>query len=89
MSDNNDFPNIIYRRGASGILTPVLRGTGIRAQTIAIASQEQTPAEIAEDYNLTEVQVQEALAFYKVNRAKIDAYIQEEAALVPKMFQTL
>ena len=74
--DDPDFPNITYRRGASGTLSPVLRGTGIRVQTIALASQNNTSAEIAEDYDLPPTQVQEALEFYNAHRVEIDAHIQ-------------
>lgn len=82
--DDPDFPNITYRRGASGILSPVLRGTGIRVQTIILVSQNNTLAEVASDYDLPLSQVQEALNFYKAHRAEIDAHIQAEAALEPK-----
>jgi uncharacterized protein (DUF433 family) len=82
--DDPNFPGVTYRRGASGSLSPVLRGTGIRVQTIVIASQNNTPAEIAEDYDLPQTQVQEALGFYEVHRVEIDAHIQAEAALEPK-----
>ena len=82
--DDPNFPGVTYRRGASGSLSPVLRGTGIRVQTIAIASQNNTPAEIAEDYDLPQTQVQEALGFYEAHRVEIDANIQAEAALEPK-----
>jgi len=82
--DDPNFPSITYRRGASGSLSPVLRGTGIRVQTIVLSSQNQTPAEIAEDYDLPPAQVQEALGFYDAHRVEIDAHIQAEAALEPK-----
>ena len=82
--DDPNFPGITYRRGASGSLSPVLRGTGIRVQTIVLSSQDQTPAEIAEDYDLPQTQVQEALGFYEAHRVEIDAHIQAEAALEPK-----
>ena len=82
--DDPNFPNVTYRRGASGTLSSVLRGTRIRVQTIVIAAQNNTPAEIAEDYDLPQTQVQEALGFYEVHRAEIDAHIQAEAALEPK-----
>jgi uncharacterized protein (DUF433 family) len=82
--DDPNFPNITYRRGASGSLSPVLRGTGIRVQTIALASQNSPPMEIAEDYDLSPLQVQEAIGFYEAHRAEIDAHIQAEAALEPK-----
>jgi uncharacterized protein (DUF433 family) len=82
--DDPNFPNITYRRGASGTISPVLRGTGIRVQTIALASQNNTPDEIAGDYDLPPKKVQEALGFYEAHRAEIDAHIQAEAALEPK-----
>lgn len=79
--DLMNFPNIVYRRGASGLVSPVLRGTGIRVQTIVIASQNMTPDEIAEDYDLTHAQVQEALSFYEAHRTDIDFHIQAEVDL--------
>jgi len=82
--DDPNFPNVTYRRGASGSPTPVLRGTGIRIQTIVIASENQSPAEIAEDYDLTKAQIEEGLSFYQAHRAEIDAFIQADAALEPK-----
>lgn len=82
--DDPDFPNITYRRGASGTLAPILRGTGIRVKTIVLASQNNTSAEIAEDYDLPHAQVQEALGFYDAHRVEIDAHIQAESALEPK-----
>ena len=85
--NNMNFPSIFYRRGAAGILSPVLRGTGIRVQTIVIASQNMTLEEIAKDYDLTEPQVQEALKFYETHRAEIDGLIQDEAALEPENFK--
>jgi len=83
----NRHSNIIYRRGASGILSPVLHGTGIRIQTIVIASENMTPAEIAIDYNITESQVQDALRFYETHRAEIDGLIQDEAELERENFK--
>lgn len=82
--DDPNFPDITYRRGASGTLSPVLRGTGIRVQTIALAGENNSPAEIAEDYDLPLRQVQEALSFYEAHRVEIDAHIQAEAAFEPK-----
>lgn len=81
--DDPNFPNITYRRGASGALSPVLRGTGIRVQTIVIAAENKSVPEIADDYDLTKAQVQEALKFYEAHRAEIDAFIQADAALEP------
>ncbi|MCU0543191.1 MAG: DUF433 domain-containing protein [Oscillatoriaceae cyanobacterium Prado104] len=78
--DDPAFPQITYVRGASGGLTPVLRGTRLRVQTIVIAANkwDLSPKEIANDYDLTEAQVNEALAFYEDHRQEIDASIATE-----------
>jgi uncharacterized protein (DUF433 family) len=83
--DDPAFPGITYRVGASRQPTPVIRGTGIRVQTIVIAAHHwgQSPAEIAEDYELSERQIKECLAFYDAHRAEIDAAIQAEEQLIP------
>jgi uncharacterized protein (DUF433 family) len=83
--DDPDFPGITYRRGASRQPTPVLRGTGIRVQTIAIDTEfGMAPRQIADEYDIPETQVREALAFYEAHRAEIDAAIVAEEALAPK-----
>lgn len=81
--DDPDFPAITYRRGASGIPTPVLRGTGIRVQTIVIANQDwnESPAEIAEQYSLSAGQIKETLSFYQAHQAEVDLLIQADSAL--------
>lgn len=81
--DDPAFPGIAYRVGASRQPTPVIRGTGIRVQTIVIAEQTWglSPARIADEYDLGEDQVTECLAFYAVYRAEIDAAIEAEEAL--------
>jgi uncharacterized protein (DUF433 family) len=81
--DDPEFPNITYQRGASGVPTPFLRGTGIRVQTLIIAKVvwESSPAEIAENYDLTESQVLEALEFYASHQREIDQAIAHEQAL--------
>lgn len=83
--DDPQFPQVTYRRGAAGIPTPILRGTGIRVQTIVAASQywELSPEEIASEYDLTKVQVQEALEFYEAHRDEIDAAFTAEEKLAP------
>jgi len=81
--DDPEFPQITYRRGASGAPTPVLRGTGLRVQTIVVAHEQwgMTAAEIAEEYGLTQRQIEEALAFYAAHREEIDARLDSEARL--------
>jgi uncharacterized protein (DUF433 family) len=81
--EDPNFPGITYRRGAAGGLSPVLRGTGIRVQTIVIAAEDRPIAEIAEDYDLTEIQVREAQGFYEAHKVEIDAYIQAESQMEP------
>jgi len=81
--DDPTFLHIAYRRGASGQPTPIIRGTGIRVQTIIVAIQhwELTPSQIAVEYDLTQAQINDALAFYQARRREIDAAIMVEDAL--------
>lgn len=81
--DDPAFPEITYRRGASGQLLPVLRGTGLRVQSVVIAFQQWglLPSQIADEYNLTEVQVNNALAFYAAHTLEIDTAIAAEQNL--------
>lgn len=78
--DDPSFPGITYRCGGSGQPTPVVRGTGIRVQTIVIAAQQWAlpAAQIATEFGLNERQVEECLAFYAAHRAEIDASIRAE-----------
>ena len=81
--DDLDFPQITYRRGASGSPMPILRGTGLRVQTVAIAHElwGMNAAEIAAEYGLSQQRVEEALAFFQAHRAEIEAYMAREAQL--------
>ncbi len=81
--DDPNFPGITYRRGGSGIPTPVLCGMGIRVQTIVAATRAWglSLAEIADQYGLPESRVKEAFRFYEAHRMEIDAAIASEAAL--------
>jgi uncharacterized protein (DUF433 family) len=81
--DDPNFPEITYRRGASGVPMPVVRGTRIRVQTLAIAAHhwKMGVAEISEDYGLDERIIRSALEFYAAHRAEIDADIAAEQAL--------
>lgn len=77
--DDPRFPGITYRRGASGWVTPVLRGTGIRVQTIAADLKTgMNPEKIAEEYELEVPRIREAQAFYTVHRQEIDANLRAE-----------
>ncbi len=81
--DDVRFPRIVYRRGSSGLPTPVLRGTAVRVQTVVVAHGhwQMNPTEIAIDYGLRPAQVEEALAFYAAHRQEIDRSIEEEERL--------
>ena len=81
--DDPTFPRITYRHSASGQAVPVLRGTGIRVQTIAVAAQDWkfSPTQIATEYSLSESQVNQALAFYRTHRQEIDAVTAAEQAI--------
>ncbi|MFQ4141202.1 DUF433 domain-containing protein [Chlorogloeopsis sp. ULAP02] len=80
--DDPQFPGITYRCGASGTRVPILLGTGLRVQSVAIASQQWglSISQIAAEYNLSEAQVNEALAFYTAHRQEIDRAIAAEQA---------
>jgi uncharacterized protein (DUF433 family) len=81
--DDPAYPHITYRRGADSLPTPVLRGAGIRVQTVVTAAQQWqlSPQQIAAEYDLSAAQVKETLAFYDSHRQEIDAAIAAEQAL--------
>jgi uncharacterized protein (DUF433 family) len=82
--DDPKFPGITYRRGASGWVMPVIRGTGIRVQTVAVDTQQgMSIKEIAAEYELDAERVREAFAFYEAHRPEIDANIQAEQQSEP------
>ncbi|WP_293335966.1 DUF433 domain-containing protein [Microcoleus sp. CAWBG58] len=79
-NDDRAFPEITYVHGASGELVPVLGGTRLRVQTVVIAAEKWglSPKEIATEYDISEAQVNEVLAFYGVHHQEIDASIAAE-----------
>ncbi|RLD08797.1 MAG: hypothetical protein DRI65_01190 [Chloroflexota bacterium] len=81
--DDPDFPHITYRRGAAGIPVPVIRGTGLRVQTIVIAAQQwgMEAGKIAEEYDLNLESINQALDFYQVHQKEIDRAISAESEL--------
>ena len=78
--DDTRFPLITYRRGSSGLPTPVISGTGIRVETIVVSHHQwgETIADLAEDYDLPVEAIQEALAFYEAHKDEVDALIHIE-----------
>ncbi len=88
--DDPHFPRIIYRRGASGIPTPVIRGTGIRVQTLVVAHfvHGESPQSLAEKYDLPIETVLDALSFYEAHREIIDAIIRIEDEIAARHDKT-
>lgn len=80
--DDPNFPGITYRRGASGWVSPVIRGSGIRVQTIIVDSKSgMDPEQIATEYELDVKRIHEAQEFYNAHRPEIDANIRAEQDL--------
>lgn len=81
--DDPAFPQVTYRRGASGIPEPVVRATGLRVQAVVIAVEQWglSPAEAAAEYGLTEAQIADGLAFSRAHRAEIEASMAVETNL--------
>lgn len=81
--DDPAFPGIAYRRGTAGVPQPVLRGSGLRVQTVVVAARAWglSPDEIASQFALSQRQVEECLRFYESHRAEIDAHIAAEETL--------
>ncbi len=78
--DDPRYPHITYRRGAAGTPAPVVRGAGVRVATLVIAAQSWglSAQELAQEYDLSLAQVQDALAFYQAHQAEIDLLIELE-----------
>jgi uncharacterized protein (DUF433 family) len=78
--DDPAFPLITYRRGSSGIPTPIVRGTGIRVETIVVSHQRwgQSVRELAEEYTVSIEAVQAALDYYETHHEEIDTLIRIE-----------
>jgi len=61
----------------------VLGETCIRIQTIVVSNREwnETPTEIAAQYDLSASLVKEALRFYQAHQAEVDLLIQSDSLL--------
>ena len=77
------FPQIQYQTGTSGQAHAIIKGAGIRVQTIVIAKTDWAweISRIAEEYNLSPAQVSEALRFYEAHKTEIESAIAAEVAL--------
>ena len=81
--DDPDFPSITYKKDTANQLVPVIRGKGLRVQTIVIAAQKwnESEAEISKQYDLPKKVVSEALGFYSAHKTAVDALIGENDLL--------
>ena len=78
--DDPEHPLITYRRGSSGIPTPVIRGTGIRVETIIVAHERwgQSVAELAGEYDIPDEAVEAALSYNQAHPEEIEVLINME-----------
>jgi len=78
-----NFPGITYRPGPDGQPIPTLQGTSLRVRTLVVCHHDwgMDPAEIAHDYDLPEVRVREALAFYAAHRSEIESSLTADRQL--------
>jgi uncharacterized protein (DUF433 family) len=81
--DDPNYPAITYRLDTDNQPVPVVRGRGIRVQTIVITHHHwhESEADIAREYDLPLPAVKEALAFYQAHKSLVDALIAENDAL--------
>jgi uncharacterized protein (DUF433 family) len=88
--DDPLFPAITYRRGASGVPTPVVRGAGIRVETLVVAHHHwgQPAAELAHEYDLSLETIDEALAYYQAHQGEIDMLIRIEQEIEARHVKT-
>lgn len=88
--DDPNFPQITYRRGVSGRPVPILRNSGMRVQSLVVASRnwELSIEQIANEYSVTQLQVKEALAFYKTYKSEMDVELEFEKKLEEEHVET-
>lgn len=81
--DDPRFPLVTYKRGGSGTMQPMIRGTNLRVKTLVVANKywELSAEEIADRWPVKVEAVRDALAFYEVHTDVIDEAIAEEKAL--------
>jgi uncharacterized protein (DUF433 family) len=77
------FPSISYKRDSTNQLIPMIRGKGIRVQTIVIASKQwnESVVDICRQYDLSKKMVEDALGFYSAHKNIVDSLIAENELL--------
>jgi uncharacterized protein (DUF433 family) len=76
--DDPQYPNITYKIDTQGNPVPILRGSGLRVQTIVIWANvwNEPAAKVAQEYDLPVRLVKEALSFYDAHKKVVDALIE-------------
>jgi uncharacterized protein (DUF433 family) len=83
--DDPNFPNITYKLDTSSQPVPVIKGKGIRVQTLVLAHfhWKETIEELATQYELPQRSIKEALSFYNAHKTAVDALIQSNDDVAP------
>lgn len=84
--DDPRFPLVTYKRGGSGTMQPMIRGTNLRVKTLVVANKNWglSAEEIADRWPVKIEAVRDALAFYEAHTDVIDQAIAEEGALAAR-----
>jgi uncharacterized protein (DUF433 family) len=79
--DDPNFPDITYKLDSDNQLVPIIRGKGIRVQTLMIAynNWKESVAEISQQYDLPQKTVKQALSFYEAHKKAMDALIESNS----------
>ena len=79
--DDPNFPDITYKLDSDNQLVPIIRGKGIRVQTLMIAfyNWKESVAEISQQYDLPQKTVKQALSFYEAHKKVVDALIESNS----------
>ncbi|HAC62677.1 MAG TPA: DUF433 domain-containing protein [Cyanothece sp. UBA12306] len=81
--DDKNCPDIVYFSNQEGQIIPKLRGTNIQVKTLVIAVNhwQLTPKQVADEYGISEEEVNNVMAFYEQNRQEIDTAIATDKVL--------
>ena len=83
--DDPNFPDITYKLDVDNQPLPMIKGKGIRVQTLVIAFYDwkESVVEISQQYDLPQKTVKQALAFYEAHKKVVDALIDSNTEAEP------
>jgi uncharacterized protein (DUF433 family) len=83
--DDPNFPGITFKLDSSNQPVPVIKGKGIRVQTVVVAHHNwnESIEDIAAQYELPQRSIKEALSFYDTHKTAIDSLIQSNDEISP------